>query len=51
MSHGGPSSENLGVVPFKMADALSAELACPLMVFLVVPTMAYVCPQMGSLNG
>jgi len=41
--------ENPGVMPFKMADSLSVEPAHPLMVFLIVPTVACICPQMGSL--
>jgi len=41
--------ENPEVVPFKMADLLSAEPAHPLVVFLVVLTVAHVHPQMGSL--
>ncbi len=49
MFHSGPSLGNPGVMPFKIANALSAELACPLVVFLVVPTVAHVCPQTGSL--
>ena len=36
-------------MPIKMANALSAEPAHPLMMFLVVPTVARVCPQTGSL--
>jgi hypothetical protein len=50
MSYGGPSSGNPGVVPLKMADALSAEPAHPLVVFLAVPAVACVRPQTGSLT-
>jgi len=46
MSQGGPSLGNPGVVPFKIADVLSAEPAHPLM---AVPAVAYVHPQVGSL--
>ena len=50
MSQGGPSLGNSGVVPIKMANVLSAELAHLLMVFLVVPAVAHICPQIGSLT-
>ena len=50
MSYGGPSSGNPGAVPIKMANALSAEPAHPLVTFLAVPTVACVCSQMGSLT-
>jgi hypothetical protein len=49
MSQSGPSSGNPGVVPFKMADVLSAEHAHPLVEFLIVPAAACIHPQMGSL--
>jgi len=50
MSYGGPSLGNPGAVPIKMANALSAEPAHLLMMFLAVPAVARVCPQMGSLT-
>jgi hypothetical protein len=44
-----PNTGNPGVMPFKMANVLSAKLAHPLMVFLMVPAVAHIHPQTGSL--
>ena len=49
MSQGGPSSGNPGVVPFRVADALSAEPARLLVAILAVSAVACVRPQTDSL--